>query len=264
MSDNARIAGRLGALRRNSIYGNPATADSRRKGGIASYKKFISNPGLAALSGFKIEKEIALPGRIPALAEFIGIILGDGSISSYQVRVYFNAKTDSLYATYVHSLVDKLFRLDSTIALRPKNTLELTISSSALVKFLAGMGLKNGSKVRQQARVPSWIVNDKRCAMACLRGLMDTDGGIYFHNHITKGIRYRNMAVCFTNRCRPLVSFVAAVLADLEIIFKNNLRDRIFIYNKAGIGKYVNSVGSHNLNFLLRFLSHNSNTYYPS
>lgn len=256
MKISPQLAGRLGAFRRNSIYGNPATEASRRKGGLSSYLNFTYNPELAASVGFKLEKEILTPRKTPLLAEFIGIVLGDGSISDYQVRVYFNAKTDAFYASFVKDMVLRLFNIDSKIALRPKNTIELTISSRALVKLLLDLGLGKGSKIKQEINIPFWILNKIENARACLRGLMDTDGGVYFHTHTTKGIKYKNMALCFTSRSKPLLCSVESIFSSMGIDAKNNLIERISVYNRSDIEKYMNIVGSHNSNFIRRFESY--------
>ncbi len=249
-------AGRLGAFKRYAIYGNPGTQEGRRKGGLVSVMRFRSSLGSAVRKGFKLEKNIAIPQKTPLLAEFIGIVLGDGSISDYQVRVYFNAKTDAYYASFVKDMVSKLFNIDSRIVLRPKNTLDLIISSRGLVRFLLELGLHKGDKIKHQVDIPRWIIENTEYANSCLRGLMDTDGGIYFHTHITKGIKYRNMALCFTNRSKPLLCSTSRILFNIGIVAKNNLRERVFVYNRTGIKKYMEVIGSHNLNLVERFKSH--------
>ena len=207
-------------------------------------------------AGFKLEKKIAVPSHDPLLAEFLGIVIGDGSISDYQVRIYFNAKTDAVYAGFVKDLVLQLFQIGATLAKRPKNTLELIISSRALVKFLSSAGLQKGNKVKNQIAVPAWIQEDSACSHACLRGLMDTDGGVYFHTHITKGIKYRHMGLCFTSRSRPLLDAVEQVLLQIGIPARNDERERVEVYSKDSIEKYMNLIGSHNLNHLKRFRLH--------
>ncbi len=256
VKSNAQIAGRLGALKRNSIHGNPATKESRRKGGLAAYSNFKLNLSLSFNKGFKLEKKILYPEKTPQLAEFIGILLGDGSINDYQVRIYFNAKTDTSYANFVRNMAQGLFNIDSNIALRPKNTLELVISSKALVNFLLEIGLKKGNKVKQAIDAPAWIYDSMDNLYSCLRGLMDTDGGVYFHVHNTKGIKYRNMVLCFTSHSKPLLCSVEKMFFSVGISAKNDLRERVLVYNRLDIEKYMNIVGSHNQNFLTRFESY--------
>ena len=259
MTITAQTAGRLGAIRRNFLYGNPGTVEGRRKGGLVSCFNFQANPKLAAKSGFKLEKKINVPDKGPLLAEFVGIVLGDGSIcTDYHVRIYFNAKTDSLYIDFVRNLVFQLFAIDSTIALRPKNALELVISSRGLVRFLLELGLIKGNKIRHEIDIPSWIFEKIEYVKACLRGLMDTDGGLYFHTHTTNGIKYRNMVLCFTSRSKPLLDSVERMFFSIGIKAKNNAIERVFVYNKSDIEKYMDIIGSHSANFIKRFKSYKS------
>lgn len=234
-------AGRLGAIRRNERYGNPGTAQGRRTGGLSSRGRL---------------KKITIPLKTPELAEFIGIVLGDGSLTDYQVKIYFNARTDREYAAFVGDLAKKLFDLCSTVSLRPKNTLELVVSSTMLVDYLKKLGLQKGNKIAHTVGVPSWILEERDLVRACLRGLIDTDGGVYFHTHTTKGIRYRNMALCFTSRSRPLLDAVHSMFQEMMISAKNDLRERILVYNKRDIDLYMSSVGSHNAHVLERYRSY--------
>jgi intein/homing endonuclease len=257
MTITAQAAGRLGAFRRNFLHGNPGTEETRRKGGVASYLNLRANPELAAKLGFKLEKSISFPDKGPLLSEFVGIVLGDGSIcSDYQVRIYFNAKTDSLYIDFVRDMVFQLFAIDSTIALRPKNTLELVISSRGVVRFLFELGLVKGNKIRNQIDIPSWIFEKPDHVKACLRGLMDTDGGVYFHTHTTKGIKYRNLVLCFTSRSEPLLDSVERMFLSIGIKAKNNATERVFVYSGLDIERYMDIVGSHSANFIKRFKSY--------
>lgn len=77
---SVKKASRLGALRRIELYGNPGTPEGRRKGGLNTQKKFRSDPRIAKRIGFILRKKIKYPKESPALAEFIGIMLGDGGV----------------------------------------------------------------------------------------------------------------------------------------------------------------------------------------
>src|SRR3990167_5297142 len=81
--------------------GSPGTPEGRRKGGQISSARFRANPALAKALGFKLRTVIKLPERSALLAEFIGIMLGDGCLSSrFQVGISYNAMTDRAYGTY--------------------------------------------------------------------------------------------------------------------------------------------------------------------
>lgn len=65
----------------------------------------------------------------------------------------------------------------------------------------------SGSKIAQQARVPDWIKANKAYSIACLRGLLQTDGSIY---------RDRGyLMVNFVNHIAPLADDVRNMLEAL-------------------------------------------------
>jgi len=76
-------AGHIGALRHNELYGNPGTMEGRRKGGANSQTLFRLNPDYAKGIGVIIRKTIRKPRPSVKLAEFIGIVLGDGGITDH-------------------------------------------------------------------------------------------------------------------------------------------------------------------------------------
>ena len=175
---------RIGALKRFQMYGALGTPEGRRKGGLAAQRLIRMNPALALKSGIVIRKKIQDPGYSLELAEFIGIMLGDGGLSNYQLNITLNSQTDKEYLSYVEGLIEKLFRIQSTVLFR-KNEIAARIVASGinLVELLKRYGLKVGDKVRQSVDVPAWVLRENEFAVVCLRGLMDTDGSCYAYTH---------------------------------------------------------------------------------
>jgi len=253
-----KASARLGARKRYELYGNPGTFEGRRKGGAASSLKFRNNPKLASKSGFILRKHIVRPPQSALLAEFLGIILGDGSITDGQVRIYANRKTDGDYAHFIKKIAARLFNVDITMAAREPNCLELAISSRDLVDFLLDCGLKKGDKISSGVDVPGWVLDNKEFSKGCLRGLMDTDGGIFFHKHTTKGIRYRHMGLCFTSHSKPLLNSVCKMISNFSIKCKSDGRRHLMIYDRNEVRKYMQIIGSHNGKHIRRFRSYKS------
>lgn len=237
------------------LYGGPGTSEGRRKGGINSQRKFSLDPEYARKLGFKIRKKIKKPKRESLLAEFIGIMLGDGHIDKHQITVSMNNKVDQEYGRYVSQMIVRLFGIAAPMRVR-KNTLIIVVSSRDLIDYLIDCGLKRGDKIGQQIDVPRWIFDDEEFVKRCLRGLIDTDGGIYFHNHVTKGIRYRHIGLCFTSRSLPLLRSVEKMFLILCLNVKRSKKDHLSLYGKEEIRKYLNSVGTSNPKHLKRFDSY--------
>ena len=49
------------------------------------------------------------PKKSEDLAEFIGIMLGDGGLTHFQCTIYLNSQKERSYAKYIKNLIKKLF-----------------------------------------------------------------------------------------------------------------------------------------------------------
>lgn len=101
--------------------------------------------------------------------------------------------------------------------------------------------------------IPKWIFKNKNHMTACLRGLIDTDGGVYYHNHITKGIRYRHIGLAFTSYSYPLLRDVHNIFLNLGFPAKIKSKGHIFLYNREVIKRYFSEIGTHNKHHLERY-----------
>lgn len=251
---HVRRAARLGGLRRSQLYGNPGTVEGRRRGGLASVKRFRQHPELARALGFQLRKPIRRPRRSALLAEFIGVMLGDGCLSSrYQVGISFNSQTDRAYARHLQRLFQDLFELSAPMRLRTgTNGGTVVASSRALVEYLVAIGLVNGSKVAHQVDVPPWIWHAPAYWWACVRGLMDTDGSVYQYSHQVFGRIYKHVALCFTNRSRPLLSSVRRLLESFGFRPRQR-RCQVYLHRREEVRRYARLIGSRNEKHLRKF-----------
>jgi intein/homing endonuclease len=234
-----------GAIAKYKIYGNFSTPEGRRKGGHNALQ-ILRKRGVAAWCS----KEYLYPKKSVDLAEFVGILLGDGGITKEQVTITLNTEVDKEYVNYVSSLGNRLFGQKPHVSDRKDcKATNLRYSGIKLIEFLIKSGLKSGDKVKQQVDVPNWIKSSIKYKISCLRGLMDTDGciSICTHNYKSKSYVYYNP--CFANRSKPLLNFVTNTLTEL------NLRpsvagERIWLYNKASVRDYFRIVSSSNYRLL--------------
>jgi len=239
-------AAKLGALMRNKLYGNFGTPEGRRKGGFTTIRKFMHRPKLAKKSGLRIIKYINRPKSGLQLAEFVGIVLGDGGLTDYQLRITFNRDSDAGYADFVKGLIKKLFKLTPRIIHKKLDKgSDLAVYSKNLVEFLEGSGLKRGNKVRNKADIPLWVKRNNKFQLSCLRGLMDTDGSCYAYSHNVHEKRYRNVALCFTNASEALLKSVYQIF-DSNGYYPCLTGRRVYVYGENEINKYFQKVGTRN------------------
>lgn len=221
--------------------GNFSTPDGCRKGGSKTLK-ILREQGI--IPG---RKHYTLPkNKTECLAEFVGILLGDGGITKWQTTITLNSEVDKQYIEFVCNLGKNLFDSKPTLIKKKDcQATDLSFSGINLVEYFVSIGLKRGNKVLQQVSVPNWIQTSNNYAIACLRGLMDTDGCIVKVTHKYKSRKYVYYNPCFSNRSKPLLNFVTDTLIHLGL-HPSVAGERIWLYNKADVQAYFELVGSNN------------------
>ena|SRR3989344_4473557 len=237
----AKRGGLITALR----YGGPGTPEGRKKGGAVSQERRRLYPEL--YPNCNVRRIISEPKDSVELAEFFGIMLGDGSINKVRTQAIITLhKEDSKeYIDIVTGMIESLFSIEPSIYAYKKghfkNIANITISSNSFVDFLISKGLKRGHKVKQQVDVPDWVKENKDFSTACLRGLIDTDGCMYSHKHKVLGHDYFNIGINFSNKSKPLLEFVYNTLTDLNFnpkIFHNGVN----LYRKTEVIRYSKEI----------------------
>ena len=243
-------ASRLGGIARIQKYGNPGTPDGRRKGGLISIKtnELLEN-------GFKKAKKHRKPKNSGKLAEFMGIMFGDGHLSRYQATVTTNSETDINHAKYVQRLSYELFNVSSTLNFKKdRRAVDITTSSINLVKWINSKGMPIGNKLKNGLNIPNWILKNKSFKKAFLRGLFDTDGCIYVDKHKIKGILYQNYGWVITSYSKELRSGVLKILEEIGFHPTNTEKQHsVYLRKKVDIKKYFEVIGTNNEKHLKRY-----------
>lgn len=242
-----------------------------KAGGKATYEKYKSVGGDEGkrkekwLEWWEKEgrhKEDSITKQLPfnkpiyseELAEFVGIVLGDGGISDRQITITLHRIDDKEYAQFVAETIEKLFGIKPGIH-HEKNALadDIVISRTGMVEYLEELGLKRGSKVRNQIDIPKWIKDDRKFSIACVRGLVDTDGSVFDHKYISGGKRYVYKKLQFTSHSRPLARSVYGILKDIGLKPGFYYNKDIKLENKADMERYFSIIGSHNPKHVKRY-----------
>lgn len=202
-----------------------------------------------------IAKPIRKPPFSKKLAEFMGIVLGDGGITNNQVRITLHYKDDKEYGEYVAGLIKKLFDVYVGSCYRTKESvINYTVSRVELVRFcVKKLGLKVGNKIKQQIDIPDWIKKNKRYSIACIRGLMDTDGCIFTHRYKVSGKWYNYKKLAFTSYSEPLRQSVFNIIKNLGLNPRFAQRKDVRLDSKKDVERYFKIVGSHNPKYLKKY-----------
>jgi|WetSurMetagenome_2_1015567.scaffolds.fasta_scaffold01387_6 hypothetical protein len=199
-------------------------------------------------------KKIIEPEISSDLAEFTGIMIGDGGMTERQITITINYKTDRQYIVFIKKLIRKIFRITPKVYYH-ENDLGaiIAISRTNLVKFCQSIGLKKGNKLKQGLDVPDWVMKRKDFKISCLRGMMDTDGCVYSECHNIRGKKY-----CYPKM--SLVSYSPALRKTIFNIFKGLgfnpviRNDRsVQLESREDIVKYFKIVKTNNLKHTKRF-----------
>lgn len=131
-------------------------------------------------AGSRYLKKISTPSRSEAFAELLGIILGDGHVNKKGLRIVGHT-FEKLHHEYTSKIIKELFGLKPRLYpdYNKSNATVLNVYSKEISRILNENGLKSGDKIKECSSFPSWVYEDKTFIFAALRGLFDTDGGIY-------------------------------------------------------------------------------------
>lgn len=241
------IAGRLVYEKYGLIGGDPKKR--RRK-----WLQWWNKTGKFNLSGYFVPKKITKPKQTGELAEFVGIMIGDGGITKKQITVTLNYITDKEYINFVRGLFTKLFGVKPALYQREKESvINIVVSRIKLVKFCQTIGLKVGNKIKQQIDIPNWVKNNNKFKTACLRGLMDTDGCIFNECHEIKNKKYCYPRLLFVSHSINLRLSVYKIMQELEFhpVIRNNRS--VNLENRQEIIKYFQLIGTNNSKHRMRY-----------
>lgn len=246
-------AGRLGGLavynKYGSIGGDPKKRQKNWRLWWEKEGKFKKHPVIG------LRKAIRKPEPSIELAEFVGIMLGDGGVSHNQVFITLNSQTDKEYSAYVLNILRKLFNVQASIYKRKDaQAINIVISRRELVNYCQSIGLPIGHKVRQHIDIPAWIQDKQEFQLACMRGLVDTDGSVIKHTYHIKEKKYCYKKLSFSSRSPHLLQSASKILQGIGFSPKMAYsRSEIILNNQKEVKAYFDIVGSSNPKHLQRY-----------
>lgn len=190
------------------------------------------------------KKYIKLPKRYSKdFAEFFGILLGDGSVTKYYLKVFLNPNADLGYSTYIRALSRKLFpgTFISHYFRPKKGTEEIQLSSKDVTDYIRQCGFDSIKR-----RIPSWISRNINFVKAAIRGLFDTEGSIGIKYFKGKNGNYFYKQLTFTNKNKYLLKFVEKQLIAFNYKPTKNSKKNIYLSNSQDICRYFREIGSNN------------------
>lgn len=249
-SDHLKIIGKLGGQAMMLKYGNVSHNEEYRKERWRKWWKEVGQYNKNA-EGFQSIIKIKIPKENSLLAEFVGIMLGDGGMTQYQANITLS-NTEKSYTMFVDKIIKQLFGVTPKISkLKYAKAVRIIVSRKQLVIFCLKTGLVIGDKIKQHIDIPQWIKINQEFSKACVRGLIDTDGCFYSNTYYSNNKKYNYLKIAFTSASGPLRLSVAKILSDLNIKTSTDHKD-VRINDVKGVRRYIKIIGSHNQKHLDR------------
>lgn len=225
------------------------------------YNSFIKLCGIAHLNPAEFNYKTANiiqkgNAKIPAtlttqLAEFIGLLLGDGSIvlSNYQICVSMDGVLDEKYIYEIpRNYFRSIFGKEPLICYSKRSRgIRCIIYSKEVCDFLVkDLGMPYGRrKYSDRNVIPKILFKDNELLKNVIRGLFDTEGGFYQHNKTSPRLYIYNTS-------EYLLSSIHKALIQLgyNAIMKKKW---IKICRKEDIAKFFNEIGTNNSQKRLKY-----------
>jgi hypothetical protein len=209
-------------------------------------------------SNYDITKGLILPKRpSKELAEFIGILAGDGHVSfetkENKISISGNSTTDYVYfkKTIINLLKD-LFNINCKVKKRKgMNAIEIKFNSKSMLEFLREIGYY---KLKCKIIIPYWIIKNEQLHSPFLKGLFDTDGCIFRSN---KEGSPNYPCIELTTACLELATLVKQILLinkfkvpkirKYQYSHSNNFSYKVSLYGYNNLEKWINEIGFSNI-----------------
>ena len=187
----------------------------------------------------------------PELAEFVGIMLGDGCAQQTTSQITISGGTiDGSYITdYIPLLIEKLFLRKVGYRKTSREGFDCIFSSKKVCEMLKKE--MDFISPKTNCKIPTIFFRDNHLLKSCIRGLFDTDGGI--HRHHKKSAQLK-----FTNKSHALVWSLYKALKRLNywpsitVDHKEKNTLAIYLFNKD-VKKYFKEIGSNNPKNKIKF-----------
>ncbi len=195
-------------------------------------------PNRSGKKGFNCTSPATIPYiHTRSVAEFFGVMLGDGHLTSSQIAVTLGNK-ELDYVNYVSSLITKVFNITPKIYTRPKGYFIVSFGSVKIVRWLQANGLVF-NKVKDQVKAPDWIFKRPFLMEGFLKGFFDTDGSIY-------RLRY-GVQLAFTNRSRPLLEDIHNSLEQLNYHPSKISRFQVYVTRRKYVLRFLKHINPANI-----------------
>jgi hypothetical protein len=202
---------------------------------------------------YSIYGKPTIPNKVtPTLAEFLGIMLGDGCAYSknHQITISCGDIDGSYISKYIPRIINELFSKRVSFRKQSRGGLDCIFASKEVCNYLdKEMGFKS-PKVNCQ--IPTQFFKEDKLLKACIRGLFDTDGGLHKHHKKSAQLHFTNKSVPLLKSLRNALQQLGYVPSNLTLNHKEKDTYVIYLFTQD-VKKYFREIGSSNPKNQLKF-----------
>lgn len=209
------------------------------------------------------EREVNLPEFDFKLAEFMGALAGDGHITdvnnTYRIEFTLSGTEDQYYAYFIADLFRELFHVEPKVYKRDcSNRIDVQVHSKEIYEFIEGF-FPTGKK--ESLNVPEWVEGEEMTA-SYLRGLIDTDGSLFFAK---RGMYEKNSypVIELKMNDKGFLDQVETLLDSLDIGYYRSSDIKIQLNGKSKIESWMSKIGFSNPNRSSRYYVWRVQNYCP-
>jgi len=203
------------------------------------------------------EKKIKIPVLDKYLANFLGILAGDGHVSDYcyEVSVVGDKDLDKQFLSkHVFCLFEKLFGLEPHFKLQD-NALTCRVYSKKLMELLNKTYNVPLRKKKNKLHIPNVILKNKILLKSYLRGVFDTDGSFHRHHKNTAAVEIISGDV----------NFLEEIKQSLTSLDFNPCKSgkSVYLYRSNEIHRFFREISSDNEKHLKKYHFYKTRGYLP-
>lgn len=196
------------------------------------------------------------------LCEFVGAIIGDGNIwtdgSRFRVELTGDPTLDKHYFEYLSKVAFELFgKKPYTLKIRQRG-LRFRLQHKPAFDTLVGLGMKAGYKARNVV-IPKPIIKKGWTHIKyTIRGIMDTDGTVFFSKKTYSEAIYPSLEIrTYSRRLGIQINRLLKQNGFRSHFRGNEIRGYcVGIYGIAMVKKWVNDIGFSNDRHVYKYLAH--------
>jgi len=219
-----------------------------------------------------LKQKVTLPSLSdPLLSYETGVHIGDGSLQlvsggTHSVRFFGHSEEDwEFFSEYLPMAIKHLYNKDVQPTKRKDaKTCTLSICSKAVATFKSNvLGLPAGNKIQLKG-LPDFVKVNEMLLKYCIRGIGDTDFGLYFHKD-HRGV-YSEPTLNCTMANEYIIRDLAFHLEKLGFRVKSkfkiprerngklNFEHKLDIYGKDQLIRWMEVIGFSNSHYTNKFL----------